>query len=238
MDAVKLLGALLGSNATGGNLLGSVLGGGGAQPQQSSGAAGLLKGLLGGGAPQQQQAGGVGGMLGGLLGGGGGGGASNNILGGLLKAAVAKQMGGGGGGGGGLGLLGGLLGGGDAAPPEPPPAPELQAANDQATLLIRAMCNAAKADGQVDATEQQNIIGKLGELDQQEIAFLKQELSSPLDASGFARSVPQQLGPQVYALSVMTVKVDTREEVQYLTQLAQGLGLDQPTLDAIHQQVA
>ena len=100
------------------------------------------------------------------------------------------------------------------------------------------MCNAAKADGQVDATEQQNIIGKLGELDQQEIAFLKQELSSPLDAAGFARSVPKQLGPQVYAMSVMTVKVDTQAEVQYLTQLAQGLGIDQQTLDAIHQQVA
>ena len=36
---------------------------------------------------------------------------------------------------------------------------------------------------------------------------------------------------------VMTVKVDTRQEVQYLTQLAQALGLDQQTLDAIHQQV-
>lgn len=238
MDAVKLLGALLGSNATGGNLLGSVLGGGGRQPAPQSGAAGLLKGLLGGGAPQQAQ-GGAGGLLGGLLGGGGGGGASNNILGGLLKAAVAKKLGGaaaGGGGGGAMDLLGGLLGGGASEPEPQVSAPQRQAANDQATLMIRAMCNAAKSDGQVDQQEQQNIIGKLGELDQQEIAFLQQELSSPLDVASFARSVPQELGPQVYALSVMTVKVDTREEVQYLTQLAQGLGLNQQTLDAIHQQ--
>ena len=54
--------------------------------------------------------------------------------------------------------------------------------------------------------------------------------------NGFARSVPREMAPQVYALSVMTVKVDTRQEVKYLTQLAQGLGLDQRTLDAIHQQ--
>lgn len=242
MDAVKLLGALLGNNATGGNLLGSVLGGGGQQAapqQQSGGAAGLLRGLLGGGAPQQQQSsGGVGGLLSGLLGGGGGGGggASNNILGGLLKAAVAKQMGGGGGGGGGLGLLGGLLGGGDEPEPEVS-APQRQAVNDQATILIRAMCNAAKADGQVDQQEQQNILERLGDVDEQEANFVRQELSSPLDVAGFARSVPQEMGPQVYALSVMTVKVDTRQEVQYLTQLAQGLGLDQRTLDAIHQQV-
>lgn len=244
MDAVKLLGALLGSNATGGNLLGSVLGGGGrqAQPQASGGAAGLLKGLLGGGAqPQQQQGGGSPmDLLGGLLGGGGSsGGGGNSMLGGLLKAAVAKKLGGAaaGGGGGAMDLLGGLLGGGGAPEPEPEVAPpQRQAANDQATILIRAMCNAAKSDGSVDQQEQQNIIGRLGELDQNEVAFLKQELSSPLDTQSFARSVPAELAPQVYALSVMTVKVDTREEVQYLTQLAQGLGLDQQTLDAIHQQ--
>lgn len=237
MDAVKLLGALMGNNATGGNLLGSVLGGGGRQaPQQASGgAADLLKGLLGGGGAQQS--GGAGGLLGGLLGGGGGGGgASNNILGGLLKAAIAKQMGGGGGGGGGLGLLGGLLGGG-AEEPEPQVEPtQRQQANDQATILIRAMCNAAKADGDVDQAEQQAIIGRLGELTNDEVDFVQAELAAPLDVAGFARSVPQELGPQVYALSVMTVKVDTRQEVQYLTQLAQGLGLNQQTLDAIHKQ--
>ena len=250
MDAVKVLGALLGKNATGGNLLGSILGGGGRQPapQQGGGAAELLKAILGGGGAPQQQApaggglGGLGGLLGGVLGGGGGapsgGSATNNILGGLLKGAIAKQMGMGGGGGGAnpMDLLGGLLGGGKPEPEPEVEAPQRQAANDQATILIRAMCNAAKADGSVDQAEQQAIIGRLGELDQQEIDFLQQELASPLDVNSFARSVPRELGPQVYALSVMTVKVDTREEVQYLTQLAQGLGLDQQTLDAIHQQ--
>ena len=242
MDAVKLLGALLGNNATGGNLLGSILGGGGggAAPRQQSGggAADLLKGILGaatGGS--QPQGGGAGGILGSILGGGGGGGgsAANDVLGGLLRGAIAKQMGGGGGGGGGAaGILGSILGGGQ---PEPEPEPQVrQQANDQATILVRAMCNAAKSDGSVDAQEQQNIIGRLGDLDQGEIDFLKQELSSPLDVAGFARSVPAELAPQVYALSIMTVKVDTREEVAYLQQLGQALGLDQQTLAAIHQQ--
>jgi len=227
MDAVKLLGALLGNNATDGNLLGSILkGAGGGQQQQqapqSRGPAGLLEGLLGGsgGGAQQQSSGG-------------------SILGGLLKAAVAKQLGGGGssaGGGGGISdLLGGLLGGGNEPEPQVAP-PQRQQANDQAVLLIRAMCNAAKADGNVDEAEQKNIIGRMGELDQSEVQFLRQELSSPLDVNGFVRSVPKELAPQVYALSIMTVKVDTRQEVKYLTQLAQGLGLTQQTLDAIHQQ--
>ena len=239
MDAVKLLGALLGKNATGGNLLGAVLGGGGrsAQAPRGGGAADLLGGLLGGAAGGRPQASGMGGLLGGLLGGGGArGGGKSDLLGGLLRAAMAKQLGGGSAGGMG-GMLSGLLGGGAA--PEPPQVsePEMQAVNDQATILIRAMCNAAKADGEVDATEQQKILDRLGELDQQEIDFVRQELSAPLDVAGFARSVPQGMEAQVYALSVMTVKVDTQQEVQYLTQLAQALGLDQQTLDAIHQQV-
>ena len=241
MDAVKILGELLGNNATGGNLLGSVLGGGGrqAQPQaQKSGAADLLRGLLGGGAPKQQQQSGGGGLLGGLLGGGQSGGGGNNILGGLLKAAIAKKIAGASSGGSSpMDLLGGLLGGGKSEPEPQVAAPQRQAANDQAAILIRAMCNAAKSDGQIDKQEQENILGRLGDLDQQEVAFVRQELSSPLDVNGFARSVPREMAPQVYALSVMTVKVDTRQEVKYLTQLAQGLGLDQRTLDAIHQQV-
>lgn len=230
MDAIKLLGGLLGNNATGGNLLGT-----------------LMKGAMGGGAAPQQQS--AGGLLGGLLGGGGGAssGGGGGIMGNILKAAVMKQMGGGGapaaaaGGGGGLGgLLGGLLGGEAAAAVEEDPLAGVpqQQANDQATLIIRAMCNAAKADGQVDEAEQQAIIGKLGgDLDQAEADFLRQELSSPLDVAGFSSSVPRELGPTVYAMSVMTVKVDTRQEAQYLGQLAQGLGLDQNTVGQIHQQL-
>ena len=242
MDAVKILGGLLGNNATGGNVLGSILKGaaGGQQQQQpqQSGAVDLLRGLLGGGGARQPAQRSGGGLLEGLLGGGGG----NDILGGLLKAAIAKKvMGAASGGGGGIGdLLGGILGGGGGNQPEPEPqysSPQRQQANDQATILVRAMCNSAKADGHVDQSEQDAIIGRMGELDQSEVEFLRRELSAPLDVDGFVRSVPREMGPQVYALSLMTVKVDTRQEVQYLTELARGLGLDRQTVEAIHQQV-
>jgi uncharacterized membrane protein YebE (DUF533 family) len=208
MDPMKLLGSLMGSNATGGNLLGSLLGGGG--------------GATGGG--------GAAGMLGSLLGGGGRGGAAG-MLGSLLGGGAAA---------GGIGsMLGGLLGGGGA--PEAAAAPKAQAAApsaDQATLMIRAMCNAAKADGQVDDQEQANIIGKLGDdVGEAEINFLKQELAAPLDVAGFARSVPADMAQDIYALSCMTVKVDTPQEAQYLQQLGQGLNLDGATLGAIHQQL-
>ena len=45
------------------------------------------------------------------------------------------------------------------------------------------------------------------------------------------------MAANIYAFSVMTVKVDTREEVAYLQQLAQGLNLDNATLSAVHKEL-
>ena len=214
MNAVKLLGSLLGngslSSGLGGQLLGGLLGGGG-----GGGLGGMLGGLLGGGG-QQQQAGGMSGLLGGLLGGGGG-----------QEAA----------GGGGIGgMLSGMLGGGDepaAAPPE-----QQAAANDQATVMIRAMVNAAKSDGRVDESEQQNILSKLGsDISEAEIDFLKKEFAAPLDVAGFASSVPQGLEQQVYFLSLTSIELDTQNEAQYLGQLAQAMKLDPAVCNQIHDQV-
>lgn len=188
MDAVKLLGSLLGNNATGGNLLGSLLGGGG-----------------GGGG------GGLGDILGGLLGGGGGGGAQQQSSGGGLG-----------------GLLGGMLGGG--APQRSPQQDEA----DQAVILIRSMINAAKADGQVDKEEIENIVSRLGEIDQNEAAFLKQELQAPLDLNAFCNSVPRDFSQQAYAFSVMGMRLDTQQEAKYLAAVAQGLGLNPEVCNQIH----
>ena len=217
MNAVKLLGSLLGNNATGGNMLGSLIGGamGGGGQAGGGGPLGMISGLLGGGGGGQQS--GAAGLLGSILGGG--------------NAAQPGQEPSGGGM---AGMIGGLLGGGDAqATAQAPP----QAATDEATLLIRAMCNAAKADGNVDQQEQDQILGKLGDIDASEAEFLRKELASPLDVAGFANSVPANLAPNVYALSVMTVKVDTPQEAAYLQQLAQGLNLDNNTLATIHKQL-
>ena len=233
MDAVKLLGSLLGNGAMGGSVgsqvLGSLLGGG----SGGSSAAGMLGNLLGGGAQQggAQQGGGIGGALGSLLGnqsGQGGGG----LLGNVVRGALAGQSGGGGG-----NALSDLLGGGQQQA-DPRAQVEPQEATNQATLFIRAMCNAAKSDGEVDATEQNNILGRLGDdVGEQEIAFLRSELQAPLDVAGFTRQVPKQLSPQVYAMSVMAINVDTQAEAQYLGQLAQGLGLNGEVCNQIHEQL-
>jgi hypothetical protein len=161
MDAIKLLKSLMGNNAIGGNLLGSLL-----KKVTGAGAAAAAAAAA---APQPKAA--SGGMLGSLVGG---------LLGGKSNG----------------GMLGSLLGGGNKeAPAQAMTAPE---ATEQATLLIRAMCNAAKADGDIDQDEQQNIIGRLGdEVDQAEIDFVNAELNAPLDIAGFAASVPAALAATV-----------------------------------------
>jgi uncharacterized membrane protein YebE (DUF533 family) len=143
----------------------------------------------------------------------------------------------GGGGGGGLGgLLGSVMGGGSepAAQQQAPPEQVAQA-NDQAVLMIRAMVNAAKSDGRIDQTEQENIISKLGaDVSQSEADFLRQEFAAPLDVAGFARSIPNGLEQQVYALSLTSIELDTQNEAQYLGQLAQGLNIDPAVCNQIH----
>ena len=229
MNAIKLLGSLMGNKSLasglGSQLLGGLLGGGQQQQQApaSSGLAGLLGGLLGGvmgGGGQQQSAGS--GLLGSVLGSVmGGGGAASGAAGGIA------------------GLVGSMLGGGDDAQElAAPQQAELQQANDQAVLMIRAMVNAAKSDGRVDETEQQNIISKLGsDVSEDEINFLKQEFAAPLDVAGFARSVPSGLEQQIYALSLTSIDLDTQNEAQYLGQLAQGLNIDANLCNQIHDQV-
>lgn len=223
---MDILGSLLGSGGGGSSVLGSLLGGGAPQQQKSGGAlAGMLGSLLGGGRKAAAPAGGsgAGALLGSLLGAatsGGGG----NPLGGLLGAAAQ------GGGANGSELLGMLLGGGEqAAPPKE--------AQEEAEILIEAMCNAAKADGTIDEAEEKAILGRLGDLDEDEIAFLKKHLSGTADIEAFTAKVPDDMDEQVYAFSLMAIKLDTQAEAEYFGKLANGLGLQGEACNQIHRQL-
>ena len=244
----NLLGAALGGSSSQqthgggglGDLLGSVLGGGGSQQQSSSGGGlgDLLGSVLGGGSGGAASGGGLGDLLGGLLGGGSGSGASNSAgsLGDILK-----------------GGLGGLLGGAVAKhvqtvnPDAPTPMPddysmlpndlEPKQANDQATLIIRAMINAAKSDGKFDEAEQKALVSKLGDLTQDEINFIQSEFRKPLDVQAFANDVPRGMEHQIYALSLSAINLDENSEAQYLGQLAQALRISPDEANQIHAQL-
>ncbi len=107
--------------------------------------------------------------------------------------------------------------------------------NDEALVLVRAMINAAKADGSVSQEEQQAIIHKLANPTQETIDFLRQEFSAPLNVRDFAWSVPLGMEQQVYTMSLAAINLDTNPEAAYLRDLAHGLRLDAQFCNELHQ---
>ena len=99
------------------------------------------------------------------------------------------------------------------------------------------MCHAAKVDGSVNRQEQDAILGRLGDVTEEELGFVRKELDAPLDVTQFCRSVPDDLAESVYAFSMMAIQLDTLKGAAYLGRLAQGLHLDGRTCEALHSKV-
>ncbi len=259
----NVLGSILGSalggsqnqQTQGGGALGDILGGlisGGQKNTQGGSMGDLLGGLLGGGARQQPQAGGgLGDILGSLVGGANGGGQAGgmgDLLGSLLGGGQQSS-----GGLGGRGVIkkknGGALTKYAQAQNADAPTPSLNnfdafpkdidtaQAPDHATLIIRAMINAAKSDGSIDEAEQDKIIGKLGDISQAEADFVRAEFRAPLDVNEFVRSIPRGMEQQIYAVSLMAIDLDSNKEAHYLDSLAKGLGINQSLANQIHEQL-
>lgn len=180
---------------------------------------GTILGQLGGGG--SRSGGGLGDLLGQLAGAGAAGG-----LGGLLGGMLSGRS----------GNLGGML---DEAlrtgqEPATPPAPEQELA---AAILLKAMIQAAKADGMVDAAEQERLMARLGDISAEDRAFVERELAAPVDPEALAGLVPEGLEAQAYSMSVMAIDLDTQPEGAYLDRLARALGLPPDEINRIHDQI-
>jgi uncharacterized membrane protein YebE (DUF533 family) len=216
-------------------------------PDPMGGLGGLLEQLAGGAAGRSTGAtrGGAGGGLDDLLGQLAGAGGLGGILGGLAGAAGAAT-------GGPADVKGGAPTGsapatkGGAQPsfgdllnqslqnygePDVPPAPAQEAA---AALMLRAMIQAAKADGKVDEGERKKLLENLSDATEAEMTFVKNELAAPVSIDGLVKQVPKGLENQVYTMSVMAIALDNKTEAQYLHELAQGLGLGPQQVNQIH----
>jgi uncharacterized membrane protein YebE (DUF533 family) len=104
-----------------------------------------------------------------------------------------------------------------------------------ARLMIRAMIQAAKADGEIDAEDRAKILAHLGEASDEEIAFVTAELDAPVDVNGLATETGETAKAQVYSAALMAITVNTDPEKQYLTGLASALGLTDDKVASIHE---
>jgi uncharacterized membrane protein YebE (DUF533 family) len=166
-------------------------------------------------------------MIGGMI-----GGRHGATLGGLAGAMLGGSQ---------IRRLGSFVGGlGAAGTQAAQPTPDDERMSDaDAELLVRAMCNAAKADGHIDGAETNQIVEQIGaEATADEQIFLRRELRSPaLSAREFAAGIRPDLASDVYAVSVIAITEDTMEEAMYLRDLRDALGLSHSDVDQIHDQL-
>ncbi len=109
------------------------------------------------------------------------------------------------------------------------------AMEEQAKLMLRAMIQAAKADGELDEQERETILGELGDdISDEERAFVQDQLNGPIDVIGLAADSGAPLKAQVYATSLAAIRLDNQREASYLVQLATALGLSDAGRDQIH----
>ncbi len=220
----------------------------------------LMDQFLGGqSAPADQQKGG-GGNFGGIAGGAVAGGLAGLLTGSkkgrkIGKSALTY---------GGMALLGGLaykgwsdwragkqppaahsLPGGGGAAFEAPPAgspfmPPAEEENGLGHALIRAMIGAAKADGHIDAAEQQRIFKQVNDLglDADSKAFVMDELAHPLDVDAIAAGATcPETAAEIYTASLIAIDPDGPAEKSYLANLAARLKLDPALVQHLHANV-
>lgn len=255
MNIGDLLGAMMQSgmapssgrrmqNALGGGLLeglGGLIGGG----MKRGGSGDMLSGALGGmlgealnqagraaGGKQNPTIDGLGSLVGALSGGGRsfGGSLGGGIMA-LLGAMAFKAMQRGGHDTGKVPL--GLV--------APQTESERQELGRHEELVMRAMINAAKADGRIDEQEIHRIVGKLRETGAgaETRHYVQTQLQKPMETGELisaAKGRPE-LAAQIYAASLMAIEVDTPSEKAYLRELAAGLGLTSEVTGRIAQMV-
>ena len=232
-----LLGGLAGAAAGGSNGgLGDLLGG---LAKVQGGSTGGLGDILGGLANSAGSARGsspdLGGILGTVLAGAAGSAASGQLggLGGLLDGLAGPSASRLGTGSGGLGdLLNQSLDSFGKA--------DLQPSNDQeeaARYLLASMLEAAKADGEIDASEKKAILSAMEDASAEDQAFIQDILSSPIDVPAIVKNLPDDMYEQAYAMSLLAIDLNNKAEAEHLHAMASGMGLSQSMVNSIHEQM-
>ena len=234
MDFMSLLGSMVQGNMSSSSTASSRMSNAG------SGIQDILSSLMGAGQTVKDKvggdnlaAGGIGALLGALM--GGSRSTTANTLGGgmmgLLGMMAYKAL---------KGSMGGSAGAqAQASVPQSYVQPSAQQQATDAEIIITAMIDAAKADGQVDADEFQRITSSLQKngLGQDGMNYVIQKLQGPMETSKIVAAVNgrPELAAQVYSASLMAINVDTDAERQYLSKLGRAMGLSDEVMARIEQ---
>ena len=107
----------------------------------------------------------------------------------------------------------------------------------EAELMVRAMIEAAKADGAIDPEERRRILTCLkdaGATEPDRQALLA-AMNQPPDVDGLVERVTSpELAVEVYAASLLAIKDDKPSEQRYLATLAKRLALPPETVTDMH----
>jgi len=124
---------------------------------------------------------------------------------------------------------GGQAGGGKPARSVPAGFDLTAATDDDALLFARAMVAAATADGPLDSNERARIVQALSQagINPQSTRWLEDELASPAGVEDIADRVQTpEKAAQVYAAARLAIDPDTRQEREFLRQLAESLDIE------------
>ncbi|MFY2764063.1 DUF533 domain-containing protein [Arenimonas sp. MALMAid1274] len=126
-----------------------------------------------------------------------------------------------------------------AAQAPPPPPAATPARQEQAMHLLRAMITAAHADGLIDGTEREAILGRARDagMDAESLQALDAEIRAPLTLEQLAVRTPAHQRAEVYAAALIAITADTEAERAFLDRLAGQLGLDDASRADIHGQL-
>ena len=226
------------------DLLGSVIQGTtGSSPAASSRVSnagnslqGLLGSLMGAGQSMKQRvggdnlaAGGIGALLGALM--GGSNSPTMNTLGGSMMGLLGMMA---------YKALSGSMSGSSGAVSQAqytPPSPQQQ--NSDAEIILTAMIDAAKSDGQIDPDEMRKIMDtmKSSGTGQEGMNYVIAKLQGPMETGKIVAAVQGRpdLAAQVYSASLMAIDVDTDAERMYLDKLARAMGLSPAVVRNIEQ---
>jgi len=106
---------------------------------------------------------------------------------------------------------------------------------EEVYILLKAMVNAAKADGEIDKEEQQKIMEFMGDMSNIEKMFVESELRNPLNLEEFVKEIPKGMEQQVYYMSLFAIDLDNSTEREYLEMLANKLNIAGTEVANIHE---